>query len=129
MLYLGLLLHVDLCTYKESCKFSARATDEFELARKKVANFINAKDSSQIVFTRNATEAINLVAYSWGLSNLKSGDEVCSFCSCLMFSCYSPRASMFTYVLSLLLETIQLCHLLTIMRKCDVCLLQVGLRL
>lgn len=56
---------------------SARATDEYEMARKKVAAFINASESSEIVFTRNATEAINLVAYSWGLSNLKAGDEVC----------------------------------------------------
>ncbi|KAH9790341.1 cysteine desulfurase 1 [Citrus sinensis] len=55
---------------------SAKATDEYELARKKVAAFINASDSGEIVFTKNATEAINLVAYSWGLSNLKSGDEV-----------------------------------------------------
>ncbi|KAF5178419.1 Cysteine desulfurase [Thalictrum thalictroides] len=55
---------------------SARATDEYELARKKVANFVNASESSEIVFTKNATEAINLVAYSWGLENLKRGDEV-----------------------------------------------------
>lgn len=55
---------------------SAKATDAYELARKKVAAFINASDSGEIVFTKNATEAINLVAYSWGLSNLKSGDEV-----------------------------------------------------
>ncbi|OAY57922.1 cysteine desulfurase 1, chloroplastic [Manihot esculenta] len=55
---------------------SAKATDEYELARKKVAAFINASESREIVFTRNATEAINLVAYSWGLANLKLGDEV-----------------------------------------------------
>ncbi|KAJ4724519.1 Cysteine desulfurase [Melia azedarach] len=55
---------------------SARATEEYELARKKVAAFINASDSREIVFTRNATEAINLVSYSWGLSNLKEGDEI-----------------------------------------------------
>ncbi|KAF4356281.1 hypothetical protein F8388_000728 [Cannabis sativa] len=55
---------------------SARATDEYELARKKIASFINASDSSEIVFTRNATEAINLVAYSWGLQNLKQEDEI-----------------------------------------------------
>ncbi|XWS73679.1 hypothetical protein CRYUN_Cryun02cG0149200 [Craigia yunnanensis] len=55
---------------------SAKATDEYELARKKVATFINAPDSTEIVFTRNATEAINLVAYSWGLSNLKPGNEI-----------------------------------------------------
>jgi len=55
---------------------SAKATDEYELARKKVADFINAGGSREIVFTRNATEAINLVAYSWGLTNLKAGDEI-----------------------------------------------------
>ncbi|XP_077236993.1 cysteine desulfurase 1, chloroplastic-like [Tasmannia lanceolata] len=55
---------------------SAKATDEYELARKKVATFINASESREIVFTRNATEAINLVAYTWGYSNLKSGDEI-----------------------------------------------------
>lgn len=41
-----------------------------------MASFINAKEPSEIVFTRNATEAINLVAYSWGLTNLRAGDEV-----------------------------------------------------
>ncbi|KAL1337034.1 cysteine desulfurase 1, chloroplastic [Arachis hypogaea] len=55
---------------------SAKATDQYEAARRKVASFINASDSSEIVFTRNATEAINLVAYSWGLSNLKRDDEI-----------------------------------------------------
>ncbi|XP_050238987.1 cysteine desulfurase 1, chloroplastic [Mercurialis annua] len=55
---------------------SAKATDEYELARKKVAAFINASDSREIVFTKNATEAINLVAYTWGIANLKPGDEV-----------------------------------------------------
>lgn len=55
---------------------SARATDEYEAARHKVAAFINAASDREIVFTRNASEAINLVAYSWGLQNLKEGDEV-----------------------------------------------------
>ncbi|KAH9301268.1 hypothetical protein KI387_012851, partial [Taxus chinensis] len=55
---------------------SAKATENYELSRGKVANFINASSSREIVFTRNATEAINLVAYSWGLTNLKSGDEI-----------------------------------------------------
>lgn len=41
-----------------------------------MANFINAAESREIVFTRNATEAINLVAYSWGLDNLRPQDEV-----------------------------------------------------
>jgi cysteine desulfurase/selenocysteine lyase len=47
-----------------------------ENAREKIARFVNAKDSAEIVFVRGTTEAINLVAYSWGLRNLKSGDEV-----------------------------------------------------
>ncbi|XP_015076592.1 cysteine desulfurase 1, chloroplastic [Solanum pennellii] len=55
---------------------SAKATDEYESARQKVANFIQAAEAREIIFTRNATEAINLVAYSWGLSNLKPGDEI-----------------------------------------------------
>uniref|UniRef100_A0ACD5W7B1 Uncharacterized protein n=1 Tax=Avena sativa TaxID=4498 RepID=A0ACD5W7B1_AVESA len=55
---------------------SAKATGAYEAARIKVANFVNAADSREIIFTRNATEAINLVAYSWGLSNLKQGDEI-----------------------------------------------------
>ncbi|XP_022153071.1 cysteine desulfurase 1, chloroplastic [Momordica charantia] len=55
---------------------SAKATDEYELARKKVASFVNAAEAREIIFTRNATEAINLVAYSWGLANLKSEDEI-----------------------------------------------------
>ncbi|KAL0541470.1 hypothetical protein IC582_021515 [Cucumis melo] len=56
--------------------FFAKATDEYDRARKKVASFINAGDAKEIVFTKNATEAINLVAYSWGLANLKSEDEM-----------------------------------------------------
>jgi cysteine desulfurase / selenocysteine lyase len=58
---------------------STKATDAYESARTKVANFVNAADSRDIIFTRNATEAINLVAYSWGLSNLNEGDEVNPF--------------------------------------------------
>ena len=72
-------------------KYSAKATEEYELARKKIASFINASDSREIVFTRNATEAINLVAYSWGLQNLKQEDEV-RFCPlrllCILFKLY-----------------------------------------
>jgi cysteine desulfurase/selenocysteine lyase len=55
---------------------SSRATDAYEGARDKVAQFINARSRNEIVYTRNATEAINLVAYSWGLDNLKTGDEI-----------------------------------------------------
>jgi len=52
------------------------ATAMYEQARQKVADFIHAKSSSEIVFTRNATESINLVAYSWAHARLKSGDLV-----------------------------------------------------
>ncbi|RMF22004.1 MAG: SufS family cysteine desulfurase, partial [Cyanobacteria bacterium J083] len=55
---------------------SNRATDAYEGARDKVAKFINANCREEIVYTRNASEAINLVAYTWGLVNLKQGDEI-----------------------------------------------------
>ena len=55
---------------------SNRATDAYESARDKVAKFINANFREEIVYTRNASEAINLVAYSWGLVNLKKDDEI-----------------------------------------------------
>ena len=48
----------------------------YENSRVRIAKFINAKDSAEIIFVRGTTEAINLVAYSWGLRNLKRGDEV-----------------------------------------------------
>jgi len=56
---------------------SERATLAYENARETVAKFINARESAEIVFTRNASESLNLVAYSWGLNNLKAGDEIC----------------------------------------------------
>ncbi|GIW46802.1 MAG: cysteine desulfurase [Deltaproteobacteria bacterium] len=55
---------------------SYEATVLYEEAHKKVADFIGAKSWREIVFTRNATESINLVAYGWGLRRLKEGDEV-----------------------------------------------------
>ncbi|NJL41732.1 MAG: SufS family cysteine desulfurase [Leptolyngbyaceae cyanobacterium RM2_2_4] len=55
---------------------SSRATDAYEGARDKVASFVNAASRQEIVYTRNATEAINLVAYAWGNSNLQPGDEI-----------------------------------------------------
>ena len=53
-----------------------KATAEYERARARVARFINAPDSHEIVFTRNATEAINLVSYSWGRRNIGRGDAI-----------------------------------------------------
>jgi cysteine desulfurase / selenocysteine lyase len=55
---------------------SAKATDAYEAARDKVAALVNAASRNEIVYTRNATEAINLVAYSWGMNNLQRGDEI-----------------------------------------------------
>jgi cysteine desulfurase/selenocysteine lyase len=52
------------------------ATEGYEGAREKVAAFVNAPRKEEIIFTRNATEAINLVAYSWGRENIKAGDEI-----------------------------------------------------
>lgn len=53
-----------------------RATVKFEAARTKVAEFINAPDAKQIIWTRGTTESINLVAASWGKANLKAGDRI-----------------------------------------------------
>lgn len=55
---------------------SDRATRHFENAREKVSGFLNSPSSRQIIWTRGTTEAINLVAYSWGMNNLKAGDRV-----------------------------------------------------
>ena len=55
---------------------SEAATDAYEDARARVARFVGAGEPNSIVFTRNATEAINLVAQSWGATNLKPGDEI-----------------------------------------------------
>jgi cysteine desulfurase/selenocysteine lyase len=55
---------------------SQEASELYENAHKEVAKFINAKDMEEIIFVRGTTEAINLVAYAWGLRNLKNDDEV-----------------------------------------------------
>lgn len=51
-------------------------SDQFEASRKTLARFINAKSDKEIIFTRNATESINLISRSWGDANLKSGDII-----------------------------------------------------
>src|SRR5436305_4895593 len=53
-----------------------QATAAYEAARRKVARFVNAHAPEEIVFTRNATEGINLVAYSWARANLREGDVI-----------------------------------------------------
>lgn len=55
---------------------SQHATDLYEAARDRVRGFLNAARADEIIFTRGTTEAINLVAYSWGRTNLKAGDEI-----------------------------------------------------
>jgi len=57
-------------------QLSAIATEKFESARKLTANFINSNNEKEIIFTRNATEAINLVAYTWGNYELQENDEI-----------------------------------------------------
>ena len=61
-----------------------QATTAYEEAREKVARLINAQSGRDVVFTRNATEGINLVAHSWGNLHLRPGDEVCSACNGLL---------------------------------------------
>ncbi len=55
---------------------SREATDAYEAARVRIGRFINTRSPQEIVFTRNASEAINLVAYSWALNTLQPGDEI-----------------------------------------------------
>lgn len=57
-------------------RFSEDATNAYEAARDKVANFINAAESAETIFVRNTTEAFNLVAFSWGRANINAGDEI-----------------------------------------------------
>lgn len=55
---------------------SVLSTDVYESGREKIAKFINATDSSEVVFTRNTTESLNLLSYSYGYENLKEDDEI-----------------------------------------------------
>ena len=59
-------------------EFSERTTAEFEGAREKVARFINAASSREVIFVRNATEGVNLVAYTWGREHVRAGDRIVS---------------------------------------------------
>ena len=57
-------------------QLSAKATEEFENARYLISKYIKANSTKEIIFTRNATEAINLAARSWGESSLREDDEI-----------------------------------------------------
>src|SRR5439155_633378 len=65
-------VHTDRGVYE----FSGRTTAAFEEARAKVARFINAPSEREVIFVRNATEGVNLVAYAWGRDNIRRGDRI-----------------------------------------------------
>ncbi len=62
--------------HRGAYRLSIKATEVYDEARKKVADFINATYPEEIVFTRNATESLNLIAYSYGIENLKNNDKI-----------------------------------------------------
>ncbi len=68
--------HENSNIHRATHELAARATDAYEGARKKVQQFLNAGSVNEIIFVRGATEAINLVAKSWGEQNLNAGDEI-----------------------------------------------------
>ena len=61
---------------RSAYRLAAEATDAFEAARTAAQRFINAPKAHELVFTKNATEALNLIAFSWGRANLQRGDVV-----------------------------------------------------
>ncbi len=68
--------HENSNIHRAAHDLAARATDAYEAAREKVRGFLNAGSTKEIVFVRGATEAINLVAQSWGRQNIEAGDEI-----------------------------------------------------
>ena len=68
--------HINSNVHRGAHALSDKATEEFENARSKVQHFINARDRKEIIWTRGTTEAINLVAQTWGISNIKPNDEI-----------------------------------------------------
>ena len=68
--------HTNANVHRGVYQLSEQATLAFETARQKIATFINARSAREIVFTRNTTEAINLVAQAWGSANLGAGDVI-----------------------------------------------------
>jgi cysteine desulfurase / selenocysteine lyase len=68
--------HENSNIHRAAHELAARATDAYEAARDKVARFLGAGSSDEIIFVRGATEAINLVAKTWGMHNISPGDEI-----------------------------------------------------
>ena len=62
--------------HRGTYSLSLDATEQYENTREKIAKFINARNKEEIIFSKNASESLNLIAYSYGLSNLKQNDEV-----------------------------------------------------
>ena len=62
--------------HRGAYSLSIEATEEYENTRTKIAKFINAMHREEIIFSKNATESLNLIAYSYGLENLKNDDEI-----------------------------------------------------
>lgn len=62
--------------HRGAYSLSMEATESYENTRDKIAKFINAKQAQEIIFSKNATESLNLIAYSYGMENLKKGDEI-----------------------------------------------------
>ena len=62
--------------HRGAYSLSMEAPEEYENTRAKIANFIHAKHPEEIIFSKNATESLNVIAYSYGLENLKKDDEV-----------------------------------------------------
>ena len=62
--------------HRGAYSLSIEATNKYESIRKKIARFVNAKNPEEIIFSKNASESLNLIAYSYGLKNLKENDEV-----------------------------------------------------
>jgi cysteine desulfurase/selenocysteine lyase len=68
--------HENSNIHRAAHELAARATDAYESARNKVARFIGAGSADEVIFVRGATEAINLVAKTWGVQNIGAGDEI-----------------------------------------------------
>jgi cysteine desulfurase/selenocysteine lyase len=68
--------HENSNIHRAAHELAARATDAYEGARQRVKNFINAPDVNEVIFVRGTTEAINLVAKSWGAQHIGEGDEI-----------------------------------------------------
>jgi len=68
--------HDNANPHRGAYALSARATDRYHEARRRIARFVGVKDDSTLIFTRGTTESLNLVAAAWGRANVKAGDEI-----------------------------------------------------